>query len=176
MQLRGQNNTYLDFTKKYDFHIQWLGFDTTGEKWMVDMYFRWVGWGWKLTTNDLAIWVQEALWILVFDREVDLWIVDSLENLTKKASIIWDVADFWNEEWLMMERLWAWVLRIWLYAHDKNRTTPKRKEIYFDVENEGMSNTQIPRGDIRVVSTQRQFAQLVNLALAIQEYNLKWWK
>ena len=174
MLLNNSSNSYLRLTKGSDFQIQWLGPTDDGRKWIVDMYFRWVSWGWKLFTKDIAYGVQEALGIVVFDREIDLWIIENVRGILQRWSIIWDVANHWEEGWLIIETTENWVLRVWLHQETKGKLV-SRKSIHLDVWIHWTHVTD-SNSPALVLATQRQFAQLANLALAIQAYNTLWWK
>ena len=170
MLLRWVDNTFLEITKTTDFLIRWLGMCTDGRQASIEMCLRGTGGGGKLSTLKIADEVREAFANICFDRVIDLWWCDRLPELQDKCIIRWDVGDFWREEWFSVETTKGWVLRVWLYKLEVTDPDSKR-EIWFDVGIE-----RVEWWDSIIVVTQMQFAQLVNLALVIQDYSIKWWE
>ncbi len=156
MRLIWVDNTHFKIDCRTNFEISWFGYTPTLErKSLIWVGFTGCGWWGKLTEWHWLD-ISNALWAIKFDRNIDP--SPSISNLQGESKIEGDIFDprersslsFWRYEDALM---------IWI-----NDT---RNSIHFLIESEISEKT--PSG-IVVVATQKQFAQLVNLALAVQNY------
>lgn len=124
---------------------------------MISVWFTGGSWGGKLTQSSWLD-ISDALWDIKFDREIIS--VPDISSINGESEIEGDAFTY-GERYSLI--LWRYEDALSLRLRD----IIKERSIHFLIESEVQGN--IPSGNI-IIATQRQFTQLMNLALSIQNY------